>query len=147
MRRIRESFIREHKDGSDLPVGRFELTDGRKVRCVICGRDGYGSLTINPDKTFPVRERGHRALLTFIGMQLVQVEGPDTAPEPPALMPWFMQYSPWQIDCLEDHTWPCSCGRLYRRYVDLWRHIGAERPKGWGRQGEHFPALECEVAS
>ena len=145
-RRQREEFIRAHRDGAGLPEGRFEL-DGRKVRCVLCGRDGYGTLAVNPNATFPVKERGHRILLAFLGGGLAQVEGPDTAPKPPEPMPWWMQYSPWQIDCLEDHPWPCSCGRRFRRYVDLWRHIGADRPAGWGRQGVHAPALACEVAA
>ncbi len=145
MRRAQEAFIRAHKDGRDLPPGRFEFTDGHKIRCVLCGRGGYGVVNFNPDMMYPVRERGHRILLTFIDRDLVQVEGPDTAPLPPKLMPWWAQFGRWQIDCLADHPWPCSCGRQFRRYADLWRHIGADRPAGWGRQGDHFPALACDL--
>lgn len=145
--RRQEAFIRAHRDGRDIPQGRFEFVKGRKVRCVLCGRDGYGPVAYDPARTYPVRERGHRKLLTWIDDDLVQVEGPDTAPEPPRLMPWWAQFSRWQIDCLGDHPWPCSCGRQYRRFVDLWRHIGAVRPAGWGRQGIHVPDLECGVAS
>lgn len=139
-------FIAEHPDGAGLPVGRFEHVKGRKVRCVLCGRDGFGPLAFDPAMTFETHARGHRVLLTWVDDELVQVEGPDTAPLPPRLKPWWMQFSRWQIDCLQDHAWPCSCGLQFRRYVDLWRHIGADRPTGWGRRGHHAPALECEVA-
>lgn len=139
-----QKFIRDHQDPASLPVGRFELA-GRKVRCVLCGRDGFGPVEFNPDKTWPQHPRGHRILLTFIGDDLVQVEGPDTAPESPRLIPWHAQFSPWQIGCMEDHTWPCSCGLRFRNFATLWRHIGAERPTGWGRQGEHRYDLSCEL--
>lgn len=146
-RRQRDEFVRTHEDPSSLPVGRFEALDGRKVRCVLCGRDGYGPVEFDSTATFPTRDGSiHRMLLSFIGDELVQVEGPETVPPAPRPKPWWRQFSNWQIDCFEDHIWPCSCGRLYRRYVDLWRHIGAERPVGWGRQGHHAPVLECEVA-
>jgi hypothetical protein len=140
-----EQFIRDHADPSSLPVGRFEL-HGRKVRCVLCGRDGFGPVVFNPDKTWPERPRGHRILLQFFGDDLRQIEGPDTKPEPPKLMPWWCQFNPWQIGCMEDHTWPCSCGLSFRNFATLWRHIGAERPTGWGRQGVHEFALECEMS-
>lgn len=147
-RRQREEFIRTHQDPTSLPVGRFMHLGGRKVRCVLCGRDGFGPLAFDPAKTYPTRSTTvHRKLLAFIGDRLLQVEGPDAAPPAPRPVPWWAQFSPWQIDCFEDHVWPCSCGLLFRRYVDLWRHIGADRPAGWGRQGEHHPVLFEELAS
>jgi hypothetical protein len=141
-RRQIEKFILDHPDPESLPVGRFE-SDGRKTRCVLCGRDGYGPVVFNSERTWPEYPRGHRKLLQFFGNNLLQVEGPDTAPLPPKLMPWHCQFSPWQIGCMVDHPWPCSCGLTFPVFANLWRHIGADRPAGWGRQGEHHYALEC----
>lgn len=147
-RRQLETFIREHQDPGTLPVGRFTVTSSGKVQCVLCGRDGYGPLAYDRLKTYPTRPVWvHRKLLTFVGDELVQVEGPDTAPPEPRHVPWWAQYKPWQIGCLMDHTWPCSCGRSFTAYATLWRHIGAPRPMGWGRQGEHHEALVCGVAA
>lgn len=112
-----ERFVREHRDPSTLPEGRFEW-DGAKVRCVLCHRRGYG---------FPLV----RDSVTFSGQRVR----------------WSQRVSPWQISCLRDHPWPCSCGRSFTEFVDLWKHIGADRPVGWGREGHHAPALSCEVAS
>lgn len=119
--KARAAFLRAHRDPSSLPTGRFEWAGDRsaKVRCVECHRDGYGT-TADP-----------RPTVTFDGR----------------LMPWPQHYSPWQIDCLGDHTWPCSCGLAFRRFVDLWRHIGADRPAGWGRPEVHTYNLKCEVAA
>jgi len=139
-RRQLDAYVRAHPDPASLPVGRFTVT-GRKVACVLCGRDGYGPVAYDPNRTYPVRERGHRVLLQFIDEKLVQVEGPDTAPEPPHPMPWWVQYRPWQIGCFQDHVWPCSCGKTFPSFVNLWRHLGADRPNGWGRQSEHHYAL------
>ena len=115
-RRQQEQFVKEHRTGDDLPADRFEHTGGRKVRCVICGRTGYGPATIHPAAT------------SFDG----------------STRPWHRQASPWQLSCLMPHDWPCSCGLAFRTYGDLWRHIGAPRPDGWGRAGTHQPALACE---
>lgn len=147
-RRQREEFIRTHQDPTALPVGRFVHVGGRKVRCVLCGRDGYGVLAFNSSMTYPTRDVSvHRKMLDFIGDHLMQVEGPDTPPPAPRPVPWYAQFSLWQIDCFADHEWSCSCGLRFRTYGSLWRHIGAPRPAGWGRQGAHEFALDCEVAS
>lgn len=143
-----EAFIASHRDPATLPAGRFVATDGRKVRCVLCHRDGYGPVEYDPAKTYPTRPASvHRKLLEFIDGELRQVEGrPDNAPPPPKPVPWEAQFSRWQIMCMFDHEWPCSCGRRFLRFVDLWRHVGADRPAGWGRVGVHSPELICEVA-
>lgn len=119
--RERAAFVKAHKTGEGLPADRFEYLSDRsgKVRCVICHRDGYGPVG-------PIR-----STVAFDGSS----------------MPWDRWISPWQLDCLQDHTWPCSCGRAFTRYVDLWRHIGADRPRGWGRQERHEMALFCEVSA
>lgn len=115
----RERFIRAHRDPSVLPEDRFEYATehGKKIRCVMCHRDGYGSPT-------PLRN-----YVTFDGRKVR----------------WSDNISLWQIDCLADHPWPCSCGLAFTRFRDLWAHIGAPRPVGWGRQSEHRYALECEL--
>lgn len=119
-RRQREAFIAAHRDGSGLPEGRFQNVSDRsgKVWCVICHRDGWGS-------TAPLAN-----MVGFDGR----------------LWRWSDRISPWQVDCLQDHPWPCSCGLSFRRFVDLWLHIGADRPAGWGRQGVHEYSLECDLA-
>ena len=145
-RRQLEAYIRDHRDPASLPVARFTVAENpRKVACVLCGRDGYGPLAYDPERTYPTRDVAvHRKLLTFVGNALVQIEGPDTAPPAPVPISWWHQYSLWQIGCLMDHTWPCSCGRRFTAYATLWRHIGGERPTGWGRQGEqHYERAEA----
>lgn len=146
-RRQIEAYIRDHRDPATLPVGRFTISDNpRKTMCVLCGRDGYGSLAYDPTLTYSTRPVSvHRILLAFVGETLERVEGPDTAPPAPRSVPWWCQYSLWQIGCLMDHTWSCSCGRSSTAYATLWRHIGAPRPHGWGRPGEHHEALACEM--
>lgn len=118
-RRQRENFILTHRDAATLPSARFEWAGERsgKIRCVLCHRDGWGSLGEIKDQT------------GFDGR----------------LWRWHDRVSPWQIDCLQDHPWPCSCGRSYRAFGDLWRHIGGERPTGWGRQEIHEYALACDL--
>ena len=129
-----------------IPAGRFEACGKGRIRCVLCSRTGYGVTGVNPKATYPVRERGHRTLLQFFGDQLLVIEGPDTAPPAPRPVKPIHQFRRWQIGCLEDHDWECSCGRRYRSYAPLWRHIGGPRPAGWGRQDGidhvhvgHFP--------
>lgn len=59
------------------------------------------------------------------------------------MRPWgpYFPYAPWQIPCLQPHDWVCSCGLAFPAFVNLWRHIGADRPTGWGRPGHHVPIL------
>lgn len=113
-----DRFIRANRDPSALPMDRFESSGG-KVRCVLCHADGWGTIAAPQD------------LVGFDGRR----------------HPWWSRMGRWQLAHLGDHPWPCSCGMSFRQYAGLWRHIGAERPPGWGRQGEHVPALVCEVAS
>ena len=107
-------FIREHRDGSDLDHNRFEYAGGRKVRCSLCHRTGYG----------PVGRV--EAVTCFDGR----------------VIPWQMRFNMWQVGCLMPHDWHCSCGRRFVEFVALWRHVGAPRPADWGRQGEHHAVLE-----
>lgn len=111
------AFVRAHRDASTLPIERFEWAGGR-VRCVLCGARGWGSPVIRDQSTFTGKP-----------------------------MPWWQACAPWQIPHLMDHPWPCSCGLSFRDFSGLWQHIGAPRPFGWGRQGEHAFALECEVVA
>lgn len=108
----------------EIPADRFEYT-GRggsgRIRCVLCGRTGAYGLVGLPDLTTALNERGRVVWYAY--------------------RPW----SPWQVGCLVDHPWPCSCGLTFPVYVNLWRHIGADRPAGWGRQGEHRPVLSCRL--
>ena len=46
---------------------------------------------------------------------------------------WWTQFAPWQYGCLLAHTYRCACGLSFPAYANLWRHIGASRPAGWGR--------------
>lgn len=117
-----------------IPSDRFEACGNGKIRCVLCRRTGYGVTGVDSTATYPERERGHRKLLQFFGDDLLQVEGPDTAPPPPVLVLPIHQFSRWQIGCLVPHDWECTCGHRYTSYSPLWRHIGAPRPTGWGRQ-------------
>lgn len=112
-----DQFIRAHRDPSTLPQDRFEWSGG-KVRCVLCHADGWGTPS-------PIGD-----MVTFTGQKLR----------------WSDRLRPWQIPHLMDHPWPCSCGLSFREFNGLWRHIGADRPVGWGRQGEHAPALVCDLA-
>ncbi|WP_100813054.1 hypothetical protein [Microbacterium lacus] len=47
---------------------------------------------------------------------------------------WWQSWAPWQYGCMIAHTYRCTCGRAFPAYNNLWRHIGGERPAGWGRQ-------------
>lgn len=111
-------FVRANRDPSKLPQDRFDW-DGGKARCVICHAKGWGSI-LPPEQA-----------ADFTGR----------------IVRWQHRYSRWQIAHLMDHPWFCSCGLSFREYAGLWRHIGADRPTGWGRQGIHRPALVCEIAS
>jgi hypothetical protein len=118
-RRQIDAYVRLMAEHPELiPADRFEYAfdRGNKVRCTVCHRDGYG----------------------FVGM-------PDlaTARDVRGRIRWYAYYpwSPWQVPCLMDHTWPCTCGRSYTSFNSLWRHIGADRPTGWGRQESHAYAL------
>lgn len=107
-----------------IPADRFVRLDTGRVACVLCHREGTSRALVGmPDLDTRFRERGQRAWHAYF--------------------PW----SPWQISCLMDHSWPCTCGRTYTSFNSLWRHVGAVRPNGWGRQGVHEYALACEVAS
>lgn len=117
-----------------IPSHRFEPVGAGRIRCVLCHRHGLGVVTPDPNATYPVAERGHRLLLQFIAEELHVVEGPDTAPPAPKPIPLALQFSPWQIVCLQPHDWECTCGRRFYQYAALWRHIGGPRPHGWGRQ-------------
>ncbi|MFF9565755.1 hypothetical protein ACF1AJ_20570 [Leifsonia sp. NPDC014704] len=106
----------EHPE--EIPADRFTYTRAGRIQCTVCGREGV---------------RG------FVGM-----------PDPETALDWrglprrwhrWHPWAPWQVACLLDHPWPCSCGRSFPSYVNLWRHIGAARPAGWGRQGDHRPVL------
>lgn len=146
-RRQEEALVAKYLTAPHLiPEGRFAPVGGGKIRCVLDGRTGYGITAVDLAATYPQRERGHRTLLQFIGDQLSVVEGPDTAPPPPQPIPPIYQFSKWQVGCLEPHDWECTCGLRWTSYAPLWRHIGAERPTGWGRQDgidhalvEHVP--------
>lgn len=111
-------FVRANRDAAALPDDRFERI-GAKVRCVLCHADGWGT-------TLPPAQAAD-----FTGR----------------IVRWQHRFSRWQLAHLMDHPWPCSCGLRFRDYGGLWRHIGAPRPEGWGRQGTHEPALTCEVAA
>jgi len=113
-----DRFVRANRDPSALPTDRFEWAGGR-VRCVLCHAAGWGGIPQLTDST-------------------------DFAGRP---VRWQHSMNRWQIAHLMDHPWTCSCGLAFREFVGLWRHIGADRPTGWGRQGEHQFALECAVAS
>lgn len=100
-----------------IPDGRFTFTRSGRIACTICGRDGVHGIIATP------------------------VPGaPDWRGYARRWSEWF-PWAPWQVSCLRDHTWPCSCGRFFPEFVNLWLHIGADRPNGWGRQGEHRPVL------
>lgn len=116
----RARFLRAHRDPVGLPEDRFEYVSPKsgRVQCRLCHRDGWGSVA-------PLRN-----YRTFTG----------------AKVRWDQAMNPWQIDCLVPHDWPCQCGLTFPSFRNLWAHIGADRPAGWGRQGVHGYALECELA-
>lgn len=128
---LTSTFLRHPES---IPAHRFEPCGNGRIRCVLCKREGYGVVAVDPEATYPQRERGHRILLQFFDHGLVQVEGPDTAPPPPTPVKPIHQFSKWQIACLQPHDWECTCGRRYVTFGTLWRHIGGPRPTGWGRQ-------------
>lgn len=130
-----------------IPAGRFEACGNGRIRCVLDGRVGRGVTNVDLSATYPERERGHRTLLRFFGDQPLVVEGPDTAPPPPRSVPPIHQFARWQIGCLQSHDWECTCGLRYTEYASLWRHIGAPRPPGWGRQDGINHALVAHTAS
>lgn len=118
-RRQIERFVRANRDPRGLDHERFTRTGGKKVQCALCGRTGYGPVG-------PVED-----VKCFDGR----------------VLRWQDRFSPWQIGCLMPHDWFCSCGLRFVQFADLWRHVGADRPAGWGRQGIHAPVLSMAVAA
>lgn len=145
--RQEETLVAKYRAAPHLiPERRFEPCGKGKVKCVLDGRTGYGITAVDLNATYPAPDRRHRILLQFFGDSLRTVEGPDTAPTTPRRVLPIYQFSRWQIGCLEPHDWECACGLRWPSYAPLWRHIGAERPAGWGRQDgiehalvEHVP--------
>ena len=97
-------------------------------------RDGAGI----PVDRFELTERGR---VRCVLCHREGVRGHVGPVEPPVAV--WRPFAPWQVACLPDHPWTCSCGRVFPRYVNLWRHIGADRPTGWGRQSEHHVVDRC----
>lgn len=102
----RTAIVRRLMANPDLiPVGRFRRLDSGRVECVLCRASGTSR--------------------SFVGQP-----GDDALDRMRRYRGGWVPWAQWQIRCLLDHGWLCSCGRAYPTYASLWRHIGGPRPVG-----------------